>query len=100
MKDQKDKQCRFFTDTFSLLTFIKGANISGGHCIFDLYYLYFYVLLLVFSVICMHQSESNAISILCMYVRYAELTIKQTLTLTFDLSWLYSYYIGILHYAF
>ncbi len=34
-------------------------------------YLYFYVLLLVFSVICMHQgSESNAISILCMYVRY------------------------------
>ncbi len=39
--------------------------------IFDLYYLYFYVLLLVFSVICMHQgSESNAISILCMYVRY------------------------------
>ncbi len=36
--------------------------------IFDLYYLYFYVLLLVFSVICMHQwSESNAISILCMY---------------------------------
>ncbi len=29
----------------------------------------FYVLLLVFSVICMHQgSESNAISILCMYV--------------------------------
>ncbi len=39
--------------------------------IFDLYYLYFYVLLLVFGVICMHQgSESNAISILCMYVRY------------------------------
>ncbi len=34
-------------------------------------YLYFYVLLLVFSVICMHQgSESNAISILYMYVRY------------------------------
>ncbi len=34
-------------------------------------YLYFYVLLLVFSVICIHQgSESNAISILCMYVRY------------------------------
>ncbi len=34
-------------------------------------YLYFCVLLLVFSVICMHQgSESNAISILCMYVRY------------------------------
>ncbi len=32
-------------------------------------YQYFYVLLLVFSVICMHQgSESNAISILCMYV--------------------------------
>ncbi len=43
-------------------------------------YLYFYVLLLVFSVICMHQgSESNAISILCMYVRY-----KQTLTFDFD----------------
>ncbi len=31
----------------------------------------FYVLLLVFSVICMHQgSESNTISILCMYVWY------------------------------
>ncbi len=42
-------------------------------------YLYFYVLLLVFSVICM--SESNAISILCT-VHVAELTIKQTLTLT------------------
>ncbi len=34
-------------------------------------YLYFYILLLVFSVICMHQgSESNTISILCMYVQY------------------------------
>ncbi len=34
-------------------------------------HLYFYILLLVFSVICMHQgSESNAISILCMHVRY------------------------------
>ncbi len=39
--------------------------------VFMYVYLYFYVLLLVFSVICMHQgSESKAISILCMYVRY------------------------------
>ncbi len=38
-------------------------------------------LLSVFNVNCMHQgSESNAISILCMYVLYMwkELTIKQT----------------------
>ncbi len=52
--------------------------------IFDLYVSVFHVLLLVFSVICMHQgSESNAISILCMYVctvHVAELTINQTLT--------------------
>ncbi len=37
--------------------------------IFNLYLSVFYILLLVFSVICMHQgSESNAISILCMYM--------------------------------
>ncbi len=50
-----------------------------------------YVLLLVFNVICMHQgSESNTISILCMYVctvHMAELTIK--LTLTFFLYFMY-----------
>ncbi len=33
MKDQKDKQCRFISQT-PFLTFIKGANISGGHCIY------------------------------------------------------------------
>ncbi len=32
VKDQKDKQCRFIF-TAALLIFIKGANISGGHCI-------------------------------------------------------------------
>ncbi len=29
----KDKQCRFISQT-PFLTFIKGANISGGHCIY------------------------------------------------------------------
>ncbi len=50
--------------------------------IFDLYLSVF--LRSTVSGICMHQgSESNAISILCMYVctvHVAELTIKQTLT--------------------
>ncbi len=54
--------------------------------IFKLYLSVFLHLLSVFNVNCMHQgSESNAISILCMNVRavhVAELTIKQTLTLT------------------
>ncbi len=51
-------------------------------------YVYIYLICIIcilrstVSVICMHQgSESNAISILCMYVYVAELTIKQTLTI-------------------
>ncbi len=44
-----------------------------------LYLSVFERLLSVFNVNCMHQgSESNAISILCMYVLVEELTIKQT----------------------
>ncbi len=36
MKDQKDKQCRFiFTAAFALLIFIKGANFSGGHFVYN-----------------------------------------------------------------
>ncbi len=53
---------------------------------FKLYLSVFVRLLSVFNVNCIHQgSESYAISILCMYVcavHVAELTIKQTLTLT------------------
>ncbi len=42
-----------------------------------------YVLLLVFSVICMHQrSESNAISIICMYGTYGRIDIKADFDLT------------------
>ncbi len=33
MKDQKDKQCGFIVIA-ALLIFTKGANISGGHCIY------------------------------------------------------------------
>ncbi len=60
--------------------------VCVGVCvyIFDLYYLYLRSTVGV-SVICMHQgSESNAISILCMYVTVPmeELTIKLNLTLT------------------
>ncbi len=41
MKDKKDKQCRFiFTATLTHIT--KGANISGGHCIYIYIYIYIY----------------------------------------------------------
>ncbi len=56
---------------------------------FKLYLSVFERLLSVFNVNCMHQgSESNAISILCMYVcavHVEELTIKQT---WLDKTWL------------
>ncbi len=39
MKDKKDKQCRFiFTAAFVIFT--KGANISGGHCVYIYIYIY------------------------------------------------------------
>ncbi len=43
MKDKKDKQCRFiFTAAFGRFT--KGANISGGHCV----YIYIYICMYTF----------------------------------------------------
>ncbi len=36
MKDKKDKQCRFIFTA-------KGANISGGHCIYIYIYIYIHI---------------------------------------------------------
>ncbi len=41
MKDKKDKHAELFSQ-LPLLIFTKGANISGGHCIYIFFYVYFF----------------------------------------------------------
>ncbi len=68
----------FYFSTMSSFVYLYSLYVH----MFKLYVSVFERLLSVFNVNCMHQgSESNAISILCMYVctvHVEELTIKQT----------------------